>query len=269
MTKSGKWMQSQIGGSVARIDDGLSDEQAWACLAAQSQARQQLASGVHTLMSAKHLDPVKDAVLSNWALGVESLLKVSLGLASVSRGEGWISQNRARKYGHDIETMNVDLAAHIRYWVAQRGRSEYVHELIDRVASDAVWPILRNALHVYAKEGRFYDLDLTTGRRQDGDPPAQTLEQALEMARQCSPRTARWRERDIVGLTNAEMDEYSRAMHAALADSLINWWFMITRLARYGCLGVRGVGFGADTEPSNALPRVAVYAEERARSRGH
>ena len=120
--------------------------------------------------------------------------------------------------------------------------------------------MLFRSLHVYAIEGRFNRLDAISGRKQDEDPLI-ILEQAMETARATSDLTKPWRRLDLATASASDMDNYSLATNAALAEPLVHWWFMITRLARHGLLGPRGIAFGANTEPQNAIPRIDVRGE--------
>lgn len=243
---------------MPRFEDGLTSDQAWAWIRSQEEARQLLAQGHALLVNARYLDPIQNTLLSSWAMGTEALLKVALGLRSLARGDGPLSQSKARSYGHDIEKMDADLKVEIATWMSEAPRSEYLRDLVSTVETDPVWPTLRRALHVYAKEGRFNNLDAMTGRTQADDAPSVILDQAAQLATETSDLTAAWRDIDHAKISPAQMDQFSLAIHAALAEPLVNWWFMITRLARHGFLGDRGRAFGADTEPQNALPPIKV-----------
>ena len=60
-------------------------------------------------------------------------------------------------------------------------------------------------------------------------------------------------------ITNGPIDDHraaARELHGFIAGSMVGWWFMVTRAARFGALGETGRQFGADSEPANALPEV-------------
>lgn len=243
---------------MSRYNDGLSREQELAWISSQDEARQLLAAGVHTLRGSKFMDPVRESVLTNWAMGAEKLLKVALGLHSLSQGRQWPSQKEMKEYRHQIEKLDAQLMSAVDAWMQDAPRSPYLSAVVARVKDDPAWPRLRAALGLYGDQGRFRNLDTLTGTPQAHASPYEAWEEAVQIAWRNSARTARWWSKDWGAMSQSEFDEMSLAVHAAVTDSIVNWWFMITRLARHGFLGERGRVFGADAEPQNALPRIEV-----------
>lgn len=236
----------------------MTRDQEWAWLRAQDEARQHLAAGVHTLRGSKFMDPVRESVLSTWAIGAEKLLKVAIGLHGLSLGAGWPSKSTMMSYKHQIERLDDELSAAIHSWMGRESRGGYLRAVVERVDDDPVWASLRVALGLYGDQGRFRSLDALSGSTQTKANPYEAWEAAVQAAWKTSSRMERWRARDMVTMQAAEFDQQSLDLHAAVTDSLVNWWFMITRLARHGFLGERGRLFGADAEPQNALPPVEV-----------
>lgn len=243
---------------MSRFNDNLNHEQELAWLQAQDEARQLLAAGVHTLRESRFMDPVRESVLSTWAMGAEKLLKVALGLHSVSHGKDWPSKKEMQTYRHQIEKLDAELMRHIDEWMEGTPRSDYLEAVVSTVKNDPAWPKLRAALGLYGDQGRFRSLDALAGSSSTQTSPYEAWEDAVQLAWRASPRMASWWPKDWATMSPTEFDQLSLDLHAAVADSVVNWWFMITRLARHGFLGERGKAFGADAEPQNALPAVEV-----------
>lgn len=235
---------------------GLTRDQTWAGLFEQNAVVRLLGHGVHLLNSAKYVDPVLDPILTVWSIGVEKLLKLSLGHHQLSSIGTWPRlSDMKNRYRHRIVQMDDELRIHLREWGARTGAS-YVNSLVGRVDDDPVWVELRGTLDIYGRAGRFHHLDILGGATPTEDSPQHAWEAVEEVARQAES-VAPWRLRDITGLSVTEVDEYAMAIKREIVDSMLRWWFMISRSAENGFLGQDGRAFGSSVSPLMVVPPIS------------
>lgn len=232
----------------------LTMNQGFALLFEQESARQLLAHGVHVLAGADYSGTVLDPVLTVWSIGVEKLLKVAVGLGMVGDDHAWPDMKKL--YSHNLVKLDADLRVRVHRWLDTQQEVESVAGLVRRVDDDPVWPVLLDCLHLYANEGRFHRLDELAQARADRQDPKGlwgTVETAVLEA------DTEFADRFYATITNGPIDDHraaARELHGFIAGSMVGWWFMVTRAARFGALGETGRQFGADSEPANALPEV-------------
>ncbi|MFI5895703.1 hypothetical protein ACIA5D_36970 [Actinoplanes sp. NPDC051513] len=97
------------------------------------------------------------AAMSLLALGAEKLLKLTIGLAYLDRGESWPSLKRMMQIGHRIVPADVEARSMLDL---TRGTAPgHLQEIFARIDGDAVLASILNTLDRFADKGRFYFLD--------------------------------------------------------------------------------------------------------------
>ncbi|GGQ70220.1 hypothetical protein [Couchioplanes azureus] len=97
------------------------------------------------------------AAMSLLALGAEKLLKLTIGLAHLNRGEPWPSRRRMVQIGHRVATADVEARAMLDL---SRGTVPgHMQERATQVQNDRVLVAALEALERFADRGRFYFLD--------------------------------------------------------------------------------------------------------------
>lgn len=229
---------------------GLTQQQGFSLLLETTSARQLLAQGCQTLLSAQAVDAKLDAVLTCWSIGAEKISKVLIGVHDLDQGKPWPN---LKKYGHDLEALDTALQDSIKSWLDKGQRSQYLNSIYETLDQDPLWPALRTLLSRYGSFARFYHLDSLSDRPQDGDSPVGQWNDLECLAIETDPSL---RASDLAIMSNEAFANYQRAIHQAIVDSLVRWWFTITRLGRHGALGEDAIRICADIEPQNALPRI-------------
>ena len=115
------------------VERALTTAQKSALLFEAHAARQLLGHGCHLLAGSHGIDGKFDALATSWSIGVEKMLKVTLGLAALSRGERWPN---GKSFGHNLVQMNDRLLAHLTEWQESAPPSPWLAGLLSRVRHD-------------------------------------------------------------------------------------------------------------------------------------
>lgn len=137
---------------------GLTPRQGVLLATEMQSATNLLRDGRNTLRDMKYASLAEDSVYTLLSLGVEKLLKLSIGLASVEEVGEWPAK-RVRDFSHSI----IDLDDAVRSLMSMNiGRSThrgYTDRALAALEGDLVWPLLRNGLENYGSGGRYHYLD--------------------------------------------------------------------------------------------------------------
>ena len=138
-----------------------------------------------------------------------------------------------------VDLLDVhESAAHERHGTAG------VHGLLDAVDHDPIWLKAATAMNAYGSQGRFYWLDALSGSPQLDDTPAGYWEKVFNTARDASPElTALFHQ---AFKSNEAHVEYMLRLNHAAADSIEQWWAMVTMAGTQGVFGERGRNWGLD-----------------------
>ncbi|MFB7888735.1 hypothetical protein ACFCZ3_11905 [Cellulosimicrobium cellulans] len=231
----------------------LAKGQSFALLFEQESARQLLAHGVHTLRSTTYFSPVQDAVFTTLSIGVEKFLKIAIGLLRIAEGKPWPTKSVMRNdYGHGIVEMFPLVWEPLEKWADESGK-DYVLGLLHGVSTDATLAGLFSALDAYGRSGRFYHLDTLAAAPQQIVRPEDTWSEAENKLVEADPELREMRARGHSG-SPEDFELFLRALRARLADSIVDWWFALTRAGENGGLGSVGKQFGSGASPSLAIP---------------
>lgn len=123
-------------------------------------ARSVLASADRLLRQDGALERDLDAVLATYSIGVERLMKLALGTAAVSRGEGWPKKMGFTRegWGHALDEMDERLRSELREAVESGDweREQMLRSWICTLDNDPVWAAVVRTLRNYADAGRYH-----------------------------------------------------------------------------------------------------------------
>jgi hypothetical protein len=235
---------------MAQYKDGLNQTQAFALIFETTSTRNLLGYGLWALRNARFWETTRDPILTMLSIGVEKLLKMSLGLAHVSEQGEWPPLKMFRDtWRHDIVSMHDDLMKTIRRRLPEATNSAYVASQLDEIEADPVLPVLMAALSRYGQSGRFYHLDELALSPQAGEDPGDMWSEAENVAIR---RDSALKEKFEAASGSAPevFDAFVHELEARMAESIERWWDVIALAGKHGVLGERGNGWGFDVEKS-------------------
>ena len=107
-------------------------------------------------------------------IGVEKLMKITLGLLHVAETGAWPTVQKMKvDYRHDIVKMDSLLRDAIRANLDRATHPVVVLDALEELENDPIWPGLVAALNRYGESGRFFYLDALAESPQKGDSPSQ------------------------------------------------------------------------------------------------
>lgn len=232
------------------VERTLTTAQKSALLFEAHAARQLLGHGCHLLASSHGIDGKFDPLATSWSIGVEKTLKVTLGLAALSRGEKWPN---GQTFGHNLVDMNAKLLEHLNQWQQDAPQSPWLAGLLAGVRDDPIWPALLVVLDTYARNGRFVYLDRLAEVTEPPDEPRPLWHDVEMTALTVRPDLKRLLHGDPTA-TIAEFNAGLLEMNCAITRSLTSWWFTVTRVGRFNAYGPQSRQFTPELEPDMALP---------------
>lgn len=227
----------------SRYDDELTMQQSLNLEQESDSAKHLLAYGVRTLRTAAFIETTRDPIMTMLSIGVEKLLKLSLGLIHVEDNRQWLPLEVLKnEYRHDLIKMERLLREAIQERADRATHRYYVGQALTAVKNDAVWPPLIAALNRYGKEGRFYYLDALAENPQREESPQSYWDEAERAALLAEPDLNNLFSRMISDFSLS--DEFYQRLNARVADSLEKWWNLVAMAATQGVLGERGKAWG-------------------------
>lgn len=213
-------------------------------------ARNVLASADRLLRQPGTLERDLDAVLATYSIGVERLMKLALGAASVSRGEGWPSNmgSTHRGWGHALDEMEERLRAEIQSALAseQRDHQEMLEGWLCTIENDRIWRAAIVALRNYADAGRYHHLDLIAGRAVSSQTSSAMWDRVEQAAIATSEKLTQHYQRTLEG---ADFEPFEVELREAVADSIRRWVTIVCLYGFHGVLGEDWRVIGADALP--------------------
>lgn len=206
-----------------------------------------LNNGNELMAGDSYLDNKSDAVIALWAMGVERLLKIIIGMDAVNSGEEWPVWHGAS--GHSIASLDEQLQgiALTRIEAGHATYGDYSFRLVSAWQEDQHWTLLIEILTAYAKMGRYYDLNLISMRqRQKYFSEFQPREKLLELQRLLFDET-------LFGGPMTEIEKGSRHADRRIVSVLLNWWFTVTTLCAQGVFGEVAKSVGSGVMPPSKL----------------
>ena len=218
-------------------------------------ARRVLASADRLLRQDGTLERDLDAVLATYSIGVERLMKLALGTAAVSRGEGWPKTMGFTRdgWGHALDEMDARLRATLREVVAA---GDWEHKrLLETwtctLDSDPVWAAVIRTLRNYADAGRYHHLDEMRGGEVKSRSSREMWEEVERVAIDSNESLSAHYQRVLDG---AAFDPLELELRSAVADAIKRWVSIICLFGFHGVLGDDWRVIGADALPDDAVP---------------
>lgn len=232
---------------------GLTTAQALALDAEITSARNLLAYGERVVRTAPFADTTRDPSLTMLSIGVEKLLKVSLGLSILDETGSWPSASIMKsEFRHGLKQMDSNLRTRLREGVRGKEYEEFISGLLQTLEDDPVWPAILDALDRYGQSGRFYYLDLLGDNPQSFENPARIWDDAENIAVDSNAELEAMRSRALNDLQDQGLwDNFVAALNTAIADSIHRWWEVICVLGRHGVLGDDNKAFGFEAHPDS------------------
>jgi hypothetical protein len=225
----------------------LDTPRAFALIGEMTSTRNLLCYGVSVLREARFLETTRDPIMTMLSIGVEKLLKLTIGAISLDERQAWPSKKMMTNYGHGITALFDNVMAAILDRTATS--SDYVRDLVAGVLADPVLPPLLAALDRYGMSGRFYNLDMLADAQQVDPDPARMWD-AAEQAVLNDPSIAELQRVATERLSDDEAwDSFYSAVQGHTADSIERLWLMISRVGINHALGTTGATLGWEIAP--------------------
>lgn len=235
---------------MAQVQDGLNQTQAFALIFETTSTRNLLGYGLWALRNARFWETTRDPILTMLSIGVEKLLKMSLGLTHVAEQAEWPPLAKFRDtWRHNIVSMHDDLMQTIRRRLPEATHPAYVESQLVEVEADPVLPVLMAALSRYGQSGRFYYLDELALSPQTGEDPSHMWSEAENVALRLDP-VMKAKFEAASGSAPDVFDAFIHELEARMAESIERWWDVIALAGKHGILGERGKAWGFDVEKS-------------------
>jgi hypothetical protein len=140
-----------------------------------------LAHGVRILQSDGYSVLDAPAVLACLAIGAEKLLKLTIGMVAIEETGFWPNKKTmAERYRHAILALDRHARAAITRRIDNSGAPGYIRELLSSVQNDVVIGPVLEALDNYARQGRFYNLDMLADAPQVDPSPSELWHDGME-----------------------------------------------------------------------------------------
>lgn len=225
----------------------LDNAKSFALIGEMTSTRNLLGYGVRVLRGARFLETTRDPIMTMLSIGVEKLLKLTVGAISLDETQRWPSKRTMITYGHGIAELYDTVMASILDRTIDS--SDYVKSLVAGVTDDPVLPALLAALDRYGMSGRFYNLDMLADSPQVDPDPARMWD-AAEQAALGHPGIANLQRIAMERLSdNGAWDSFYSAVQGHTADSIERLWMMISRVGINHALGVTGATLGWEVAP--------------------
>ncbi|TDQ02306.1 hypothetical protein AXZ95_0579 [Leifsonia sp. 115AMFTsu3.1] len=232
---------------------GLTTTQTLALLAEINSARNLLAYGERVVRTAPFADTTRDPSLTMLSIGVEKLLKVSLGLSILNATGSWPSaQTMKSEFRHGLKQMDANLRTRLRDGVRGKEYEHFISGLLQTLEDDPIWPAILDALDRYGRSGRFHYLDILGDEPQRLEDPARMWDEAENIAVDSNAELEAMRSRALEDLRDQTLwDSFITALNNTIADSIHRWWEVICVLGRHGVLGDDNRAFGFEAHPDS------------------
>lgn len=218
-------------------------------------ARSILASADRLLRQDGALNRDLDAVLATYSIGIERLMKLALGTAAVSRGDGWPKNMGSTRdgWGHALDEMDKRLRSELRDAVETDDwdQKQLLRTWICTLDNDPVWAAVVGTLRYYADAGRYHHLDQVAGKNVSPHSSSEMWDKAESAAIASSPSLAAHHQRTREG---ADFASFERELRAEVADSIKRWVSIVCLFGFHGVLGEDWRVIGASALPDDALP---------------
>ena len=121
-----------------------------------------VSNGVRLIEATRSSDQDHPAAFACLAIGMEQLLKTTLGLVHAADHGRWPDRTTFRGFGHSISELDWEVRGRLRERRDCAMHRRYIQSLADAVDADAVLPRMIEVLTDYGSDGRYVHLDALT-----------------------------------------------------------------------------------------------------------
>jgi len=228
---------------ATHINDGLDVAQGFALQIEAQSIFCLLRDGHREIQAIRHISVSADSVFVLTSIGVEKVMKVSLGLCHLRDFGEWPSTPTILGWGHDITALNQRLEATLASNVTHAAHPERAGSLLADQKLDRNWPLLIDVLDSYGRSGQFYVLDHLAQTDPGWEAPVESWSRLEYAILNDHPGLAATLVSPLQEQTGRrELGEYA-------ARTLLDWWKMIHEFCIDGCFGERGTTVGQQLAP--------------------
>lgn len=178
------------------------------------------------------------AAMSLLAIGAEKLLKLTIGLAHLDRGEPWPSLNYMRGFRHRVTA--ADAAAKAQLDLTRGTVPGHIGERRRAIEADQVIGVILQALALFGDQGRFHYLD-SLGEH----PPTQPAPSVIWTGMATNVMTA-VAARPAPSDSDAAWKLQRTQVNEVIARSLLDWWEFYRAVWMTGVLGPLAKEFSSE-----------------------
>jgi len=190
-----------------------------------------------------------DTTFTLLSLGVEKLLKLSVGLAALEETGNWPGR-KLRGYLHKVVELDSDVRELMTAGVGRISQPAYLERAVLALEADTVWPNIREGLDRYGSGGRYHYLDWVTGQPPLDSPRGYWNKIETEAL---LPHPA---VRALFGSTApGDFEEARRKTNDAMVASLNVWWSAVHEAWQQGALGAEARAMSSGIDPQGVFAR--------------
>lgn len=230
---------------VVRAETILDPSQRRVLIVEASSTKNLLRDAIAAVRAMKYQTLGGDAVFALASHGVEKLLKLTIGIDRLRRGDSWPTVTEMRQeHGHHL----VEMAEVVDQILVAAADRPYLSGLLDARRHDPLWGKVIGALDRYATAGRFHGLDNLAGKNLEEDLNPHAMWQMLEVdAMSLVPSLVDF---SAYG-DNDRVDEAVAQVRNHVATSVERWWATIAQFHIIGALGDAGRLVGFECAPDD------------------
>jgi hypothetical protein len=172
-----------------------------------------------------------DTVLTLLSLGVEKLLKLSVGMAALEETGVWPSK-KIRGFSHSIVSLDAAVRELMAENVSRGAQPAYPERALAALNADAIWPLLRDGLERYGSGGRYHYLDWVSQQPPFDSPRGYWDAMEREVFAQQPDLFALF-----ASVVPGASEEARQRTNEAIVASLETWWRAVYTFWLQGALG--------------------------------
>jgi hypothetical protein len=200
-------------------------------------ATEQLALALNQMITHGWVARQPGAVFTSLAVGIERVLKLTIGEKARNEGGSFPTSWRGDRSGHDLETLYQE--ASVALETSAASAAPYLMGLLNQLDEDPYWPGILESLSMWAQaSGRYADLDALAGK---AGPSRHAWEPWESAEHQIFTDTNAWGRID---------DDAIRRMRIRMAASVMIWWHTYYRAWQHGLISDRGKQFSSALAPN-------------------
>lgn len=209
-------VESPVHDRRSPLHAALSTRQGCAILEELASVRNLMRASIDAIRTMGYVRLDGDPAFAVGSLGVEKLMKLILGCASIEDSGVWPTDNKLRRWGHDTEDLHRRVLALVDGGVGRTTALGYSAGLAERVAQSEVLRLVFATFSRFGKAGRFHHLSiLATDEPGELDEPMEYWERVEFHVRQTRPELG-----ELPVGDNAALQEYENTIHGVIADEL-------------------------------------------------